>query len=146
MEVKVFLGDAYDLPSYQSAGAAGLDLYANNEESILIQPGDRKLVGTGIRLQIPEGFEAQIRPRSGLVLKHGVTVLNSPGTVDSDFRGTIGVILYNAGSQKFWVNKGDRIAQMVFKAVERAYLVEVLSPDELDDSVRGSGGFGSTGK
>ena len=146
IDVKIFVGDAWDIPAYQTKGAAGMDLYANNEESILIQPGDRKLIGTGIRLQIPEGYEAQIRPRSGLVLKHGLTVLNTPGTIDSDYRGTVGVILYNAGKERFFVNKGDRIAQMVFKAVEKANLVEVQVIEELDDSARGSGGFGHTGQ
>jgi len=142
IRVKIVVGEAFDIPEYQTSGAAGMDLYASNEESIVIHPGDRKLIPTGIRLEIPYGYEAQIRPRSGLVLKHGVTVLNTPGTIDSDYRGTIGVILYNAGKERFFVNKGDRIAQIVFKEYERAELVEV---DELDDSVRGDGGFGSTG-
>jgi len=146
IEVKIFVGGAYDIPEYQSAGAAGMDLYANNDDPILIHPGDRKLIPTGIRLQIPEGYEAQIRPRSGLVLKHGITVLNTPGTIDSDYRGTIGVILQNASSERFFVNRGDRIAQMVFKQYERADLVEVMTIEELDDSVRGDDGFGSTGK
>lgn len=146
MKVKIYVGDAFDVPEYQTAGAAGMDLYANNEEAILIHPGDRKLIPTGIRLQIPEGYEAQIRPRSGLVLRHGITVLNTPGTVDSDYRGTIGVILHNASSERFFVNKGDRIAQMVFKKYERAELIEVMTVEELEDSERGDGGFGSTGK
>lgn len=146
IDVKIFIENAFDIPEYQSIGAAGMDLYANNEEPILIQPGDRKLIGTGIRLQIPEGYEAQIRPRSGLVLKHGVTVLNTPGTIDSDYRGTIGVILYNSGAQRFYVNKGDRIAQMVFSKYERVDFVEVGAAEDLDDSVRGVDGFGSTGK
>jgi len=146
IKVKIFVGDAYDIPEYQSAGAAGMDLYANNDDAILIHPGDRKLIPTGIRLQIPEGFEAQIRPRSGLVLRHGITVLNTPGTIDSDYRGTVGVILQNASSERFFVNRGDRIAQMVFKKYERADLVEVMTVEELEDSDRGSDGFGSTGK
>jgi dUTP pyrophosphatase len=145
IKVKIYVGDAYDIPEYQTDGAAGMDLYANNDDPILIHPGDRKLIPTGIRLQIPEGFEAQIRPRSGLVLRHGITVLNTPGTVDSDYRGTIGVILQNASSERFFVNRGDRIAQMVFKKYERADLVEVSTIEELDDSARGEGGFGSTG-
>ena len=145
IDVKIYVGDAYDIPEYQTVGAAGMDLYANNDEAILIHPGDRKLIPTGIRLQIPEGFEAQIRPRSGLVLRHGITVLNTPGTVDSDYRGTIGVILHNASSERFFVNRGDRIAQMVFKQYERADLVEVMTVEELEDSARGSDGFGSTG-
>ncbi len=145
MIVKIFVGDAFDIPEYKTDGAAGMDLYANNEDPILISPGDRRLVSTGIRLQIPEGYEAQIRPRSGLVLKHGITVLNTPGTIDSDYRGTIGVILHNASNERFFVNKGDRIAQIVFKAVERIEFCEVDDKSELDDSHRGAGGFGSTG-
>jgi len=146
MKVKIFVGDAFDVPEYQTDGAAGMDLHANNDEPILIHPGDRKLIPTGIRLQIPEGFEAQIRPRSGLVLRHGITVMNTPGTIDSDYRGTIGVILYNASSERFFVNRGDRIAQMVFKKYERADLVEVMTVEELEASDRGDDGFGSTGK
>jgi dUTP pyrophosphatase len=142
IRVKIVVGDAFDIPEYQTTGASGMDLYANNEEPIIIHPGDRKLIPTGIRLEIPYGYEAQIRPRSGLVLKHGVTVLNTPGTIDSDYRGTVGVILYNAGKERFFVNKGDRIAQIVFKEYERVELVEV---DELDDSIRGEGGLGHTG-
>ena len=146
VEVKIFVGDAFDIPEYQSAGAAGMDMYANNNDPILIEPGDRKLIGTGIRLQIPEGFEAHIRPRSGLVLRHGVTVLNTPGTIDSDYRGPIGIILYNAGKERFYVNKGDRIAQIVFSKFERVDFIEVNLIEDLDDSARGDGGFGSTGK
>ena len=144
--VKIFAGDAFDIPAYQSAGAAGMDMYANNNDPILIEPGDRKLIGTGIRLQIPEGYEAHIRPRSGLVLKHGVTVLNTPGTIDSDYRGPIGIILYNAGKERFYVNKGDRIAQIVFTKFERVNFIEVDWAEDLDDSARGALGFGSTGK
>jgi len=145
MIVKVFVGDAFDIPEYQTVGSAGMDLHANNEEPIMIAPGDRKLIGTGLMIQIPEGYEAQIRPRSGLVLKHGVTVLNTPGTIDSDYRGPIGVILHNAGKERFFVNKGDRVAQMVFAKVERATIKEVAYW-ELEDSDRSNGGFGSTGK
>jgi len=146
IKVKIHVGDAYDIPEYKTSGSAGMDLYANNEEAILIRPGDRKFIPTGITIQIPEGYEAQIRPRSGLVLRHGVTVLNTPGTIDSDYRGTIGVILYNAGSERFFINRGDRIAQIVVKPVDRVEFVEVMTLDELDDSVRGAGGLGSTGK
>ncbi len=144
--VKIFVGNAYDIPEYQTSGAAGMDLYSSNDKSILIHPGGWKLIPTDIRLQIPEGYEAQIRPRSGLVSKHGVTVLNTPGTIDSDYRGTVGVILYNAGKERFYVNRGDRIAQMVFKKYERVNLVEVMTVEELEASDRGEGGFGSTGK
>ena len=142
IRVKIVTGEAFDIPEYQTSGSAGMDLYASNEESIIIHPGDRKLIPTGIRLEIPYGYEAQIRPRSGLVLRHGVTVLNTPGTIDSDYRGTIGIILHNAGKERFFVNRGDRIAQIVFKRYERVKFVEV---DELDDSARGAGGFGHTG-
>jgi dUTP pyrophosphatase len=146
IKVKIFVGDAFDMPEYKTAGSAGMDLYANNEDAILIHPGDRKFIPVGITLEIPEGYEAQIRPRSGLVLRHGVTVLNTPGTIDSDYRGTIGVILHNAGSERFFVNRGDRVAQMVFKRYEKAELVEVMTAEELNDSDRGTGGLGSTGR
>jgi len=146
MKVKIYVGDAFDVPEYQTAGAAGMDLYANNDVPIKIEPGDRQLIPTGIRLQIPSGYEAQIRPRSGMVLRHGITVLNTPGTIDSDYRGTIGVILYNASNERFFINRGNRIAQMVFKQYERAELIEVMTVEELENSERGDDGFGSTGE
>jgi len=145
MKVKIYVGEAFDIPEYQTYGAAGMDLCASNEDAIVIHPGDRKLIPTGLRMEIPYGYEGQIRPRSGLVFKHGVTVLNSPGTIDCDYRGTIGVILHNASNERFFVNRGDRIAQIVFNKVERADLMEVMTVEELDYSVRNENGFGSTG-
>ncbi|HQH79287.1 MAG TPA: dUTP diphosphatase [Synergistaceae bacterium] len=136
-------GQARDLPlpAYGSEGAAGMDLVAA-EESVLL-PGEWASVGTGIRLEIPPGFEGQVRPRSGLALKHGVTVLNSPGTIDGDYRGEVRVILINHGRDPFTVSRGDRIAQLVIAPVTRFALEEV---EELEKTSRGSGGFGSTGK
>lgn len=130
------------LPRYMSTQAAGMDLAADIGESILIEPGKRKSIPTGISIALPEGYEAQIRPRSGLALKHGITVLNSPGTIDPDFRGEICIILINLGEETFEIKKGDRIAQMVINKVEKAELIEVT---ELPYSQRSSGGFGSTG-
>ena len=128
------------LPSYASAGSAGLDLYAA-AGPLTLAPGARALVGTGLALALPEGFEGQIRPRSGLALKHGVTVLNAPGTIDSDYRGEIGVLLVNLGENPFVVERGMRIAQLVIAPVVRAHLVE----GDVPPSGRGAGGFGSTG-
>jgi len=133
----------FDTPSYATVGSAGVDLHAANHKTAMIPPGERCLIPTGIRMEIPKGLQAEIRPRSGLVLTHGVTVLNSPGTIDSDYRGDIGVILYNAGKEPFYVNHGDRIAQMVFMPYVRVAFSEVT---ELGTTKRGSGGFGSTGK
>ncbi len=133
------------LPAYATAGAAGLDLRAAIPEDapITLEPGARRLVPTGLKIAVPEGYECQVRPRSGLALKHGLTCLNSPGTVDSDYRGELAVILINHGSEPFVIRRGERIAQMVFCAVAQA----VWAPAEmLDDSARGHGGFGSTGR
>lgn len=130
------------LPAYQTAGAAGLDLLAAVAEPVVIAPLGRALVPTGLALALPPGFEAQVRPRSGLAARHGVTVLNSPGTVDEDYRGEIQVILVNLGAEPFTVRRGERIAQMVFAPVSRLALVPVES---LDATERGAGGFGSTG-
>jgi dUTP pyrophosphatase len=132
------------LPSYETAGAAGADLRANldGQTSIEIAPGARALIPTGLRMAIPQGFEVQIRPRSGLALKHGVTLANAPGTIDSDYRGPLGVILINLGAEDFMVTHGMRIAQMVVAPVVQAVFTAVAS---LDDTPRGSGGFGSTG-
>jgi dUTP pyrophosphatase len=131
-------------PAYETEAAAGMDLRAAvpADNPIMIAPGGRALVPTGLSLQFPLGFEAQVRPRSGLALRHGVTVLNSPGTVDADYRGEVKVILVNLGDQPFVVERGARIAQLVLAAVERAEVVEVAT---LDPSRRGEGGFGSTG-
>jgi len=132
------------LPFYASAGAAGADLRANfpDRGSLVLEPGARALVPTGLRLAIPDGYEVQIRPRSGLALKHGITLPNAPGTIDSDYRGVLGVIVMNAGDAPFEIAHGDRIAQMVVAPVSRAGFVEV---DALCDTARGAGGFGSTG-
>ncbi len=137
-------GAGLALPDYASGQAAGLDLRAAIPagESVTLRSGERVLVPTGIALQIPPGFEAQVRPRSGLAVKHGVTVLNSPGTIDADYRGEINVILVNLGPDSFELRRGDRIAQLVLAPVSRAVLIEVSS---LDRTPRGTGGFGSTG-
>jgi dUTP pyrophosphatase len=134
-------GDGLPLPAYATAGAAGMDMVA--AEDLTLAPGDRHAVATGFALAIPDGYEVQVRPRSGLALKHGVTCLNTPGTIDSDYRGEVKVILANLGSAPFEVRRGDRIAQLVPAPVLRATLREVSS---LDDTARGSGGFGSTGQ
>jgi dUTP pyrophosphatase len=143
MEVKIINKSKHDLPKYETLGAAGLDLKANISEQIELKPLERVLVKTGLFLEIPQGFEAQVRPRSGLAFKNGITVLNSPGTVDADYRGEIGVILVNLSSVIFEINDGDRIAQLVFAEVKQAHWIETV---ELTDSDRGEGGFGSTGK
>jgi dUTP pyrophosphatase len=129
------------LPSYATAGAAGMDLRA--AETLTLKPGTRALVSTGIAIALPDNHEAQVRPRSGLAVKHGVTVLNSPGTIDADYRGEIKVPLINLGTEDFIINRGDRIAQMVVAPVTMADLVEVVN---LDETVRGAGGFGSSGR
>ena len=132
------------LPNYASEGAAGLDLLAaiGEEEKITLQPGKWGLVQTGLKLQLPDGYEAQVRPRSGLALKHGVTVLNAPGTIDADFRGEVGVVLVNHGGVPFEITRGMRIAQLVVAPVTRVILAEAES---LTDTTRGAGGYGSTG-
>ena len=128
------------LPSYETAGSAGMDIRA--AEALTVAPGGRGLVGTGFAFAIPQGYEVQVRPRSGLALKKGVSVLNTPGTIDSDYRGEIKVILANLGDEDFIIERGDRIAQIIVAPVQRGNLVEV---EDLDDTERGSGGFGSTG-
>lgn len=145
-KIKVYAEGGATIPSYQTEGAAGMDLHANNQSPILIEPGKRASVSTGLYMEIPEGYEGQIRPRSGLTLKHGVTVLNAPGTIDSDYRGEIKVILHNTSDKNFFVNYGDRIAQMIFAKYERATFSEVDSIDGMQVTDRGAGGFGSTGK
>lgn len=133
------------LPAYQTAHAAGLDLLAAvpGDKPLVMQPGQRVLIPTGLMIAVPPGFEAQVRPRSGLALKHGVTVLNSPGTVDADYRGEVSVLLINHGDAPFTIQRGERIAQLVIAAVAQANLVAVTSLSSTD---RGSGGFGSTGR
>lgn len=130
------------LPAYATALSAGMDLLAAVSEPVTLEPGQRKLIPTGIAIALPEGYEAQIRPRSGLALKNGISLVNSPGTIDADYRGEIGVIVINHGDQPFTVERGTRIAQMVIARHERAVWTEV---DNLDETARGSGGFGSTG-
>ncbi|MCC7211111.1 MAG: dUTP diphosphatase [Candidatus Brocadia sp.] len=130
------------LPQYMSEAASGMDLYAAVDASVLIERGEIKLVPTGIHIEVPRGYEAQVRPRSGLALKHGLTLVNTPGTIDSDYRGEIGIILCNLGKEKFTVARGMRIAQLVIQPVTRAELVEV---ERLEESPRGTGGFGHTG-
>ena len=136
---------ALGLPHYESAGAAGADLRANFGDcsAVVLQPGGRALVPTGLRMAVPEGFEVQVRPRSGLAWKHGVTVLNAPGTIDSDYRGPVGVVLVNLGDVPVTIAHGDRIAQMVLAPVVRAQICVV---DTLGETARGAGGFGSTGR
>jgi len=134
-------GEGLPLPAYASAGAAGLDVVA--AEDLTLAPGARHAVATGFAMAIPHGFEVQVRPRSGLALKHGITCLNTPGTIDSDYRGEVKVILANLGAEPFEVVRGERIAQLVPAAVTHATLVEVA---ELDSTDRGAGGFGSTGR
>lgn len=141
MKIKIINKSKHQLPKYQTELSAGMDLYANLEESFELKPLERKLVSTGIFLEIPKGYEAQVRPRSGLALKNGITVLNTPGTIDADYRGEIGVILVNLSSQNFTISDGDRIAQMIIAKHETAIWEEV---ENLDETERGKGGFGST--
>ena len=133
------------LPAYETAGSAGMDLRAAvaEETPMTLAPGARALVPTGLKIALEPGFEAQVRPRSGLALKHGIACLNSPGTIDSDYRGEVGVILINHGSEAFVIKRGERIAQLVVAKCEQAAMVEVAA---LDETARGSGGFGSTGR
>ncbi len=133
-------GQGLDLPAYATSGAAGMDVLA--AEDVTLAPGARHAVATGLAMAIPEGYEIQVRPRSGLALKHGISVPNTPGTIDSDYRGELKVILINLGTEPFAICRGDRIAQLVLAPVVQAGWVEV---DKLDETVRGSGGFGSTG-
>ena len=130
------------LPDYETEGASGMDLRAAVTEPVLMEPGEIKLIPTGMAVSIPRGYEGQIRPRSGLALKHGVGLINSPGTIDSDYRGEIAVIMINWGDKTFTIRRGDRIAQMIISKIHRADLVEV---DNLDSTKRGDGGFGHSG-
>lgn len=142
-DVMLTLGKGAKVPSYQSEGSAGCDVSAALDgKELTIPAGGSCLIPTGLKMQIPEGYEIQVRPRSGLALKHSVTVLNTPGTIDSDYRGELGVILINHSHEDFIVRDGDRIAQLVLCKVERA---SFITTDRLDDTARGSGGFGSTG-
>lgn len=131
------------VPKYATAGSSGMDLCADVEGEVILSPGEIKLISSGIYLSIPQGYEAQIRPRSGLALKHGISIVNTPGTIDSDYRGLVSIIVINHGKGPFKIKRGDRIAQMVIKEVVKA---EIDLNDELDDTVRSVGGFGHTGK
>lgn len=142
IKVKVINKSGNDLPEYKTPQSAGMDLRANIDEAVILEPLSRRLVKTGLFIALPEGYEAQIRPRSGLALKHGITVLNTPGTVDADYRGEIMVLLINLSNISFIINPGDRIAQMVIARHEQA---EFTLVDELDDTERGEGGMGHTG-
>ena len=142
-EIKCVAENGASLPEYQTAGAAGADIKAFLGEDIVLKKGERKIIPTGLRFAIPEGFEVQVRPRSGLAAKNGVTVLNTPGTIDSDYRGELKVILINLGSEDFVIHNGDRIAQIVVAPVTQGVFRPV---SVLDETERGSGGFGSTGK
>lgn len=143
MKIKVINRSRHELPQYETPQSAGLDLRANVDSPITLKPLERKLVPTGLFIELPDGYEAQIRPRSGLALKHGISLLNTPGTIDADYRGEIGVIMVNLSNEEFVVNDGDRIAQMVVSKFEQ---VEWEAVETLADSQRGAGGFGHTGK
>jgi dUTP pyrophosphatase len=142
MKVKIVNHSKHEIPAYSTLFAAGMDLYANITKPLILKPLERALIGTGLFIELPNGFEAQIRPRSGLALKKGITVMNSPGTIDSDYRGEIGVILVNLSNEDFVVNDGERICQMVVARHER---VEWEVCGSLNDTDRGVGGFGHTG-
>ena len=142
LNVKVINTGHQQLPAYATSQSAGMDLRANIDESIVLHPMERRLVPTGLHIALPQGFEAQIRPRSGLALKHGITVLNTPGTIDADYRGELMVLLINFSDTDFVINDGERIAQMV---VARHEQIEFQLVDELDDTERGAGGYGHTG-
>jgi dUTP pyrophosphatase len=142
MKVKIVNKSAFDTPFYATERSAGMDIKANIETPIVLQPLQRAMVPTGLYIALPEGTEAQIRPRSGLAAKHGITVLNTPGTIDADYRGEIKVILVNLSNEEFTINPGERIAQMVVARYEK---VEWDSVEVLDETERGAGGFGSTG-
>jgi dUTP pyrophosphatase len=143
MTIKIINKSGHKLPEYETGASAGMDLRANISEAVILKPLARTIIKTGLFIELPVGFEAQVRPRSGLAAKHGVTVLNSPGTVDADYRGEIGVILVNLSNSDFKIENGERIAQLVIAKHERANWLEV---DQLNETSRGVGGFGSTGK
>lgn len=143
MKIKVINKSANALPSYETIASAGMDLRAHLDQSITLKPMERKLIPTGLSMELPAGYEAQIRPRSGLALKNGITLLNAPGTIDADYRGDIGIILVNLSTDNFIVQPGDRIAQMVIAKYEQIQWEQV---EDLSETERGAGGFGSTGK
>ncbi|MGB1394256.1 MAG: dUTP diphosphatase [Flavobacteriaceae bacterium] len=143
MTIKIINKSEHKLPEYETGASAGMDLRANISEAVILKPLARAIIKTGLFIELPVGFEAQVRPRSGLAAKHGLTVLNSPGTVDADYRGEIGVILVNLSNTDFKIENGERIAQLVIAKHERATWLEV---NQLNETTRGEGGFGSTGK
>ena len=143
MKIQIINKSKHATPSYATIQSAGMDLRANIDEDITLEPLERKLIPTGLHIALPDGFEAQVRPRSGLAYKHGLSVLNAPGTIDADYRGDIGVILINLSKEPFIIKDGERIAQLVIAPYTKAEWVEV---DELDETLRGEGGFGHTGK
>ena len=142
MKVKIINKSCHPLPHYETTASAGMDLRADILEPVILKPLDRVIIKTGLFIELPEGFEAQVRPRSGLAAKNGITVLNSPGTIDADYRGEIGVILVNLSNEEFTIEKGERVAQLVIAKHER---VEWEAVEILEETVRGAGGFGSTG-
>ena len=142
IDIKVVNKGHHPLPQYATSQSAGMDLRANLDNPIVLQPLERRLIPTGIYIALPEGFEAQVRPRSGLALKKGITVLNAPGTIDADYRGEVGVVLINLSQEPFTVNDGERIAQMVFARYEQGNMIPV---EVLDETERGAGGYGHTG-
>ena len=142
MNIKIINKSNHALPNYETIASAGMDLRASLSESRILKPLERSIVGTGLFIELPIGIEAQVRPRSGLAAKKGITVLNAPGTIDADYRGEIGVILVNLSNEEFTINNGERIAQLVIAKHERAEWLEV---EELSETDRGEGGFGSTG-
>lgn len=146
MSCKIYNKSTNPLPAYASECAAGMDLRANLTEPVVLQPLERKLIPTGLFIELPRNCEAQVRPRSGLALKHGITVLNSPGTIDADYRGEIGVILVNLSNEPFEIQHGERIAQMVIAQFQQVELQQVESLSDLSDTQRGAGGFGHSGK
>lgn len=143
MKIRIVNKSTNQLPQYATSQSAGIDLRANLTEAVILKPFERKLIPTGLFIELPEGYEAQIRPRSGLALKHGITVLNTPGTIDADYRGEIGVILINLSNEEFRIEHGERICQMVIARHEQAEWIQV---EELNETERGAGGFGHTGK
>ncbi|MDX8336338.1 dUTP diphosphatase [Candidatus Cetobacterium colombiensis] len=141
--VKLVLENGVELPKYMTEGAAGMDVKANISEAVVLKTLERKLIPTGIKMEIPYGYEVQVRPRSGLALKHGITLVNTPGTIDSDYRGEVGVVLINLSNEEFTVNPGERIGQLV---LQKVYKMEFEKVEELSTTIRAEGGFGHTGK
>lgn len=143
IKVKIVNRSKHDLPAYSTIFSAGMDLKANLDKTRILRPGERCIVPTGLFMELPMGYEAQIRPRSGLAIKHGITVLNTPGTIDSDYRGEIGIILINLSDEDFIIKNGERICQMV---IARHEIIEWVEADRLNETLRGKGGFGHTGQ